>query len=207
MIRPIPTLEDYGLTAKHGFLPSDTPVTELPAYFAEWESVVKNLQALILTGRLRESIARMPVLSTDRLSSAAEWRRAYSILGFMLHGYIWGGEKAADVSINSTIPTLYRHIYILTDQGNSTIPFNPPPQHLRIPRAPSRSNLRRRMSLELQAPLPQRTSRLPRKSSHPLHLHRLPGRAMVLPRLRRHRSPRRRIHPRHAQCHLRRPRR
>ena len=98
MIRPVPNLEDYGLTAKHGFLPSEAPVTELPAYYAEWESVTKNLQALILCGKLRDAVSRMPLLSTDHLSSPAEWRRAYSILGFMLHGYIWGGEKAADVS-------------------------------------------------------------------------------------------------------------
>ncbi|KAK2797344.1 hypothetical protein FQN49_008992, partial [Arthroderma sp. PD_2] len=38
----------------------------------------------------------MPVLSTDNLLSIPEWRRAYSILGFLLHGYIWGGDQPAD---------------------------------------------------------------------------------------------------------------
>ena len=102
MIPPVPTLEDYGLTPTHGFLPAEPPATELPAYYAEWESVIKNLQPLILCGRLRDTITRMSLLSTDHLSSIAEWRRAYSILGFMLHGFIWGGDKPADVSLTTS---------------------------------------------------------------------------------------------------------
>jgi indoleamine 2,3-dioxygenase len=55
-----------------------------------------NMQGLILSKRLREVVDTLPILSTDRLSDIAEWRRAYSILAFITHGYIWGGSKPAD---------------------------------------------------------------------------------------------------------------
>ncbi|EZF29601.1 hypothetical protein GTR04_6428 [Trichophyton interdigitale] len=101
MLRPVPNIEDYGITAEHGFLPEKPPATELPAYYAPWETTVGNLQPLILAGRLRNTIENMPVLSLEYLESTPEWRRAYSILGFLLHGYIWGGDQPADVSITS----------------------------------------------------------------------------------------------------------
>ncbi|OAL69247.1 hypothetical protein A7D00_6709 [Trichophyton violaceum] len=96
MLRPVPNIEDYGITAEHGFLPEQPPATELPAYYAPWETTVGNLQPLILAGRLRNTIENMPVLSLEYLESTPEWRRAYSILGFLLHGYIWGGDQPAD---------------------------------------------------------------------------------------------------------------
>ncbi|KAM5491103.1 Indoleamine 2,3-dioxygenase [Microsporum audouinii] len=96
MLRPVPNLADYGITPQHGFLPEEPPATELPAYYSPWETAVQNLQPLILAGRLRNTIENMPVLSPEYLDSVPEWRRAYSILGFLLHGYIWGGDQPAD---------------------------------------------------------------------------------------------------------------
>ncbi|KAM5458570.1 Indoleamine 2,3-dioxygenase, partial [Microsporum canis] len=90
MLRPVPNLADYGITPQHGFLPEEPPATKLPAYYSPWETAVQNLQPLILAGRLRNTIENMPVLSPEYLDSVPEWRRAYSILGFLLHGYIWG---------------------------------------------------------------------------------------------------------------------
>ncbi|KAK2739975.1 hypothetical protein FQN57_006294 [Myotisia sp. PD_48] len=95
MLPPVPNPADYGISAETGFLPAEAPATELPAYYAEWDSIVNNLQALILAGRLRKTVSDMQLLSTEHLHSIAHWRRAYSILGFILHGYIWGGETAA----------------------------------------------------------------------------------------------------------------
>ncbi|KEY68255.1 hypothetical protein S7711_04786 [Stachybotrys chartarum IBT 7711] len=97
MLPPIPALSDYGISPTHGFLPDSLPLTRLPdPYYNKWEAVVANLQALILSRRLRGVIDRLPVLSTIGLEHDAEWRRAYSLLGFMAHGYIWGGDSPSD---------------------------------------------------------------------------------------------------------------
>lgn len=97
MLPPIPILADYGLSPSHGFLPQTLPLTRLPdPYYNKWEAVVANLQALILSRRLRGVVDRLPVLSTVGLEHDSEWRRAYSLLGFMLHGYVWGGDEPAE---------------------------------------------------------------------------------------------------------------
>ncbi|KAI9844679.1 MAG: hypothetical protein M1837_005421 [Sclerophora amabilis] len=97
MIPPLPILEDYGISPQNGFLPSEAPLEHLPdPYYREWESVVRNLQPLLLSKRLRGVVDDLPVLSTARLGPEAEWRRAYMLLAFMSHGYIWGGDKPSE---------------------------------------------------------------------------------------------------------------
>ena len=97
MLPPIPVLADYGLSARHGFLPETLPLTRLPdPYYNKWEAIAANLQALILTRRLRDIVDSLPVLSTVGLEHDAEWRRAYSLLCFIAHAYIWGGDAPCD---------------------------------------------------------------------------------------------------------------
>ena len=98
MLPPIPVLSDYGISPEYGFLPAELPLERLPdPYYNKWEAIVANLQGLILTKRLRGVIDRLPVLSTAGLEHDSEWRRAYSLLSFMAHGYIWGGDSPAEV--------------------------------------------------------------------------------------------------------------
>lgn len=100
MIPPVPLLADYGMSPEYGFLPIELPLEVLPdPYYRRWEAVVGNLQALILSKRLRGVVEGMPVLSTWRLQRRAELRRAYLLLAFMTHGYIWGGQKPAEVCL------------------------------------------------------------------------------------------------------------
>ena len=97
MLPPIPDLRDYGVSVDHGFLPETLPLTRLPdPYYNKWEAIVANLQALVLSRRLRGIIEKLPVLSTVGLEHESEWRRAYSLLCFMLHAYIWGGDSPAE---------------------------------------------------------------------------------------------------------------
>jgi indoleamine 2,3-dioxygenase len=98
MLPPIPNLADYGISPDYGFLPAELPLERLPdPYYNKWEAIVANLQGLILSKRLRGVIERLPVLSTAGLEHDSEWRRAYSLLCFMAHGYIWGGDSPAEV--------------------------------------------------------------------------------------------------------------
>lgn len=94
MIPALPRLEDYGISPEYGFLPSELPLEVLPdPYYNRWEAIVANLQALLLSRRLKGVLHQLPILSTSRLHHPAEWRRAYMLLSFMTHGYIWGGDK------------------------------------------------------------------------------------------------------------------
>lgn len=94
---PIPTPEDYDVSSENGFLPTVPPIASLPdSYYEPWEHVMKNLQGLILSKRLREVVDRLPVLHTDRLFGEPQWRRAYSVLAFIAHAYIWSGNKPAE---------------------------------------------------------------------------------------------------------------
>ncbi|XXH03290.1 suppressor protein stp22 of temperature-sensitive alpha-factor receptor and arginine permease [Hypoxylon texense] len=105
---PIPVLSDYGISPNHGFLPDVLPLTRLPdPYYNKWESIGANLQNLILSKRLRGVIDRLPVLSTIGLEHDAEWRRAYMLLTFFAHGYIWGGDTPCDrVPPSISVPLL-----------------------------------------------------------------------------------------------------
>ncbi|EQK98798.1 Indoleamine 2,3-dioxygenase subfamily [Ophiocordyceps sinensis CO18] len=97
MLPPIPKLDDYGISPTHGFLPETLPLTRLPdPYYSKWEAVAANLQAALLSRRLRGVVDSLPVLSTVGLEHDAEWRRAYSLLCFIAHAYIWGGDEPAD---------------------------------------------------------------------------------------------------------------
>jgi indoleamine 2,3-dioxygenase len=101
MLPPIPKLSNYGISPEYGFLPAELPLERLPdPYYNKWEAIVANLQGLILSRRLRGVIDRLPVLSTAGLEHDSEWRRAYSLLCFMAHGYIWGGDSPEEVSTN-----------------------------------------------------------------------------------------------------------
>ncbi|KAL8709565.1 MAG: hypothetical protein Q9220_005657 [cf. Caloplaca sp. 1 TL-2023] len=72
----------------------ELPLQLLPdPHYTKWEAIVANLQALLLSKRLKGVIHELPILSTSRLRHPAEWRRAYVLLSFMTHGYIWGGDK------------------------------------------------------------------------------------------------------------------
>ncbi len=105
---PIPNLADYGISPKHGFLPDVLPLTRLPdPYYNKWEAIAANLQNLILSKRLRGVIDRLPVLSTVGLEHDAEWRRAYMLLTFFAHGYIWGGDTPCErVPPSLSVPLL-----------------------------------------------------------------------------------------------------
>lgn len=117
MLPPIPVLSDYGLSARHGFLPETLPLTRLPdPYYNKWEAVAANLQALVLTRRLREIIDHLPVLSTIGLEHESEWRRAYSLLCFIAHAYIWGGDSPCDrlpPSVSVPLLEISEHLEVL----------------------------------------------------------------------------------------------
>lgn len=91
----IPKMEDYDVFPSTGFLPSEFPLVQLPQlYYQPWERLVNNLPSLILTRKIRWHIDNnLPVLSTAQLNNVPEYRRAYQVLGFLAHAYIWGTDE------------------------------------------------------------------------------------------------------------------
>lgn len=98
MLPPVPVPEDYLVSSETGFLPSELPLQCLPhPVYDRWERIINNFQSLLLSKRLRIVIDKLPVIPAVHLETEAEWRRAYVVLGFMAHGYIWGGNQPAEV--------------------------------------------------------------------------------------------------------------
>lgn len=95
-------LDEYSVSSEHGFLPVELPLQHLAhPYYAPWESLAVKLPSLIRAGMIRSLIDNLPILDTTYLQTEPEWRRAYTILGFLTHAYIWGGEKPRDVSFHT----------------------------------------------------------------------------------------------------------
>ena len=90
-------LEDYGVSATHGFLPSEAPLQRLPTYYTPWEIICANLYKLRIKDQLACEIAKLPALSTKELVNEPQWRRAYVLLGFITNAYIWGASKPIEV--------------------------------------------------------------------------------------------------------------
>lgn len=96
------TTKEFAVT-ENGFLPKSAPSKRLSdSYYAPWERLAYRLPLLIQEERIRCEVDLLPVLSVDNLRSEEDWRRAYVILTFLTHGYIWGGQKAAEVCVDIT---------------------------------------------------------------------------------------------------------
>ncbi|RFU72605.1 indoleamine 2,3-dioxygenase pyrrole 2,3-dioxygenase [Trichoderma arundinaceum] len=100
-------LSKFAVT-RNAFIPEDSlPKMLSDSHYEPWELVAHNLPELIQSGRVHVAIRELPILSTECLKSEAEWRRAYVILSFFAHAYIWGGEKPEEILPPSvTVPYL-----------------------------------------------------------------------------------------------------
>ncbi|KAJ5738006.1 Indoleamine 2-3-dioxygenase [Penicillium malachiteum] len=89
-------LDEYAIS-ENGFLPSSLPLAMLTNnYYEPWENIAQHLPALLQSGHIRSMVDKLPLLTTENLRTEPEWRRAYSILGFITHAYIWGGQLPED---------------------------------------------------------------------------------------------------------------
>jgi indoleamine 2,3-dioxygenase len=88
------------LISKNGFLPVKQPLKVLPdEYYQPWERIIAKLPVLLREKTIRNGIDNLEILRTVRLTTEAEWQRAYVILCFLSHGYIWGDDVPSEVSI------------------------------------------------------------------------------------------------------------
>lgn len=99
MIRPSTiNLADFAVSTQNGFLPDQLPLEVLSdSYYAPWEVIINELSILLETTNLRKTVDTLPILTTSHLTSEPEWQRAYLILAFFTHGYIWENGGPSEV--------------------------------------------------------------------------------------------------------------
>lgn len=87
-------LASFDVSNRTGFLPPRLPLTSLPhPRYKPWEDLVANLPALLHSRRIRPLVDKLPSLSIDALITTEEYRRAYQLLGFLAHAYVWGTSE------------------------------------------------------------------------------------------------------------------
>ncbi len=92
-------LEDYQVSATHGFLTPEPPLDTLPEYYEEWENIGSKLYTLRIEKQLAGKLTNLRTLSTKNLVHEPEWRRAYVLLGFITNAYIWGCKETPKVRL------------------------------------------------------------------------------------------------------------
>lgn len=88
-------ISDYNVSPTLGFLPPSPPLKSLPPYYRLWDDLVSHLSHSIISKSLRQEVAQLPVIEATHLTKLEELHRAFVVLGFLVHGYVWcdGSEK------------------------------------------------------------------------------------------------------------------
>lgn len=81
---------------KHGFLPIQDPLKELPADFKPWENLAKLLPKQLLGTQFRKSVEALPAFPIQALHSQVQYERAMLLLSFIAHAYLWGCQPLVD---------------------------------------------------------------------------------------------------------------
>ncbi|KAJ2000084.1 tryptophan 2,3- dioxygenase, partial [Coemansia thaxteri] len=98
-------LEDYDISPTNGFLPATPPLKRLPdPYYEPWESIMDRFNQYLLAHHIRPLVRKMPVLDTAKLTTVAEYQRAFTILGFMAHAFVWGRNGAVSEPASEFLP-------------------------------------------------------------------------------------------------------
>lgn len=91
MLQDTVGLEEFGVSAELGFL-SSTPPKFSDSYYSPWDTLIENLAIRISSGSIDQDVKRLPCLATKNLTAVNEWRRAYVVLAFLVHGYVWQAD-------------------------------------------------------------------------------------------------------------------
>jgi indoleamine 2,3-dioxygenase len=99
-------LDAYEVSPERGFLPAEDPLPYLEdPYYAPWEQIAGELPKLLVARRLRQVVKATPRLTTERLQTDRERRRAMLLLSYIGHGYVWNGDTPAErIPANLAVP-------------------------------------------------------------------------------------------------------
>ena len=109
----IPNLDTFGLSRTKGFLSNDPPLLQFSdSYYSRWDELIERLPDLISSRKLSDEIKNLPVLSICKLSTELDFQRAYVVLAFLVHGYVWGSSQ--DGKPTETIPPQLSEPFLAT---------------------------------------------------------------------------------------------
>jgi len=98
-------LSQYNVSLKTGFLPEEPPTRLADQSLQAYEDLVQQLPELIRSRQLSARVDKLPPFRLEDLRTENEWRRAYSVLGFLVNGIIWGSASTPnEVCRFSTFP-------------------------------------------------------------------------------------------------------
>ncbi|KAL0929588.1 indoleamine-dioxygenase [Colletotrichum truncatum] len=99
----------------HGFLPFEPSAEEFsdPIY-QPWDHLIKQLPALIRSKSIQSVVRTLPLLNIEKLRGEAEFRRAYVVLCFLSHAYIWSSTPPKEQVLppTLTIPLLEISVFL-----------------------------------------------------------------------------------------------
>ncbi|KAG9322862.1 hypothetical protein KVV02_001196 [Mortierella alpina] len=114
--RALPVLQDYDVSPHTGFVPYPQPLSRLPqVYYQPWEEIMDHLNSLLESRQLRARIDSMPQLLISHLDTYPQRQRAYTILCFMAHSYVWGAGLDIAQSIPASLAVPWQAISDLID--------------------------------------------------------------------------------------------
>lgn len=90
---PLPSLAHYSVDPTTGFVPADDPIDRLPDEFESWDAIVPNISALLRSGRLRDTLAQLPLLNSLVLQTERERERALLLLTVFANAWVWAGPE------------------------------------------------------------------------------------------------------------------
>jgi indoleamine 2,3-dioxygenase len=99
-------LSHYDIDESRGYLPPEDPLHELPPALAIWDEVAYDLPKLLVSGRIRTFLRKLPLLDpAPHLTTPAAWRRAMQALSYIGHAYVWGEpEPPPSLPANIALP-------------------------------------------------------------------------------------------------------
>jgi hypothetical protein len=134
-------MAEFGVSPRHGFLPDELPLRRLSdPYYSSWEDIIGCLPDLLKRKTLRSRVNTLPVLSTSHLQNLREWQRAYQVLSFLTHGYIWNSAEGGGPSevISSLESSTRCH---LTRTASATFNFRAIPRNSVVSWTPADSHI------------------------------------------------------------------
>src|SRR5690242_3526569 len=87
----------FEISHERGFLPSQDPLNRLPGPFDPWENAARLLPKLMVSDRLRRTIADLPPFPIELVNDDGERERAMVLLSYLGHAYVWGGDQPARI--------------------------------------------------------------------------------------------------------------
>lgn len=88
-------LAEFDIDPVRGFVAPEDPLDALPAPFAAWDALARDLNAALLSGHARARIAALPVLDPSSLSGRGEQERAMLLLSVFANAHVHAGPEPA----------------------------------------------------------------------------------------------------------------